>query len=108
MKKSNRKKINVTEETFSAGDFEGSLKYVLEKVEAMIEKYGSDARLNYDKYFSYPYDNDYTPSFEVIVSRDETDKEMNKRLEEEQNRADSIKEKELAELARLQKKYIGE
>lgn len=100
-----RKKINATEEIFSAGDFEGSLKSLKEKVEVLIKKYGEEAYLNYDKYYCQPYDNDYYPSFEVKVNRDETDEEMNKRLEQENLASEQIKKRELAELARLQEKY---
>ncbi len=108
MAKNNRKVIIVTEETFSASDFEGTLKSLLEKTQELIKKYGEDARLDYDKYFSYPYDNEYYPSYMVQVSRPETDDEMNKRISEEQSQKDKIRQRELAELERLSKKYNNE
>lgn len=103
-----RKVINVVEEVFSAGDFEGSLKSLKEKTDALIKKYGEDAYLNYDKYYSYPYDPEYYPSYEVKISREENDEEMNKRLEQEKETQEKIKKRELDELKRLQEKYAGE
>ncbi len=108
MAKNNRKVITVTEETFSAGDFEGTLKSLLEKTQELIKRYGEDARLDYDKYFSYPYDNDYYPSYMVQVNRPETDEEMQKRITEEQSQKEKIRQRELAELERLSKKYSSE
>jgi hypothetical protein len=104
----NRKVVTVTEETFSSGDFEGTLKSLLEKTQELIRKYGENARLDYDKYFSYPYDNDYYPSYMVQVSRPETDEEMNKRVAEEKSQQDKVRQRELAELERLSKKYNAE
>jgi len=103
-----RKMITVVEETFSASDFEGSLKNLKQKTDALIKKYGENAYLNYDKYYSYPYDPEYYPSYEVQISREENDNELEKRLEQEKESQEQIKKRELAELARLQEKYAGE
>ncbi len=100
-----KKTITETKDIFSPSNFEGTLGDLSQKVEELIKQYGKDARLNYDKYFAYRYDNECTPSFEVLVNRQETDEEYQNRLQEENDYKKKIEEKERAEFERLSQKY---
>lgn len=100
-----RIKIRHRVEEISTWEFEGSLSTVLERVQELIDKHGPDARINYDQYFYYDYDNEPTPRYELYIERYETDAEFLKRLAEQSEHDRKREEAERAELERLCKKY---
>jgi hypothetical protein len=104
MTKTPQKKI--IEETVAEIDgysFEVTLAGLSQYVRDLIQKYGPDARVHYEKYF-LPYDdNDYY--HHITIKREETDEEFQKRLAEEKARQDAIDERERKEFERLNKKF---
>jgi hypothetical protein len=100
-----RRKINDMVDDVSTWEFEGTLATVLERVQAMIQEHGPDARLDYNRNFYYDYDNDPTPRFELYVEREENDEEFNKRLAEQAEYDRQREAAEKAEFERLSKKF---
>ena len=100
-----RRKINEMVDDVSTWEFEGTLATVLERVQAMIQEHGPDARLDYNRNFYYDYDNDPTPRFELYVEREENDEEFNKRLAEQAEYDRQREAAEKAEFERLSKKF---
>lgn len=106
MSKQKKQMVREIKETFSAYEFESSnLKDLKEKVDALIAKYGESAKLNYDKNYYHPYDSEATPSYEVIVSREETDEEFNKRVNEENQWKAKKEDDERKQYEALKKKF---
>jgi hypothetical protein len=100
-----RRKITDMVDDVSTWEFEGTLATVLERVQALIQKHGPDARLDYNRNFYYDYDNDPTPRFELYVEREENDEEFNKRLAEQAEYDRQREAAEKAEFERLSKKF---
>ena len=100
-----RRKINEMVDDVSTWEFEGTLATVLERVQAMIQEHGPDARLDYNRNFYYDYDNDPTPRFELYVVREENDEEFNKRLADQAEYDRQREAAEKAEFERLSKKF---
>ena len=102
---SERLKINDMVDDVSTWEFEGTLATVLERVQAMIQEHGPDARLDYNRNFYYDYDNDPTPRYELHVVREETDDEFKVRMFEQAEYDRRREEAEKAEFERLSKKF---
>jgi hypothetical protein len=102
---SKREIITVKAHTFSPSTFEGTLESVLKEVKDLIKEYGKDARLDYNKYFHYEYDNEASPRYEVLVCREETDEEYNTRVAVEKGLDLDRETRERAEFERLSKKF---
>lgn len=102
-----RRKINDMVDDVSTWEFEGTLATVLERVQAMIQEHGPDARLDYNRNFYYDYDNDPTPRYELYVVREENDAEVKQRLMQEAEYTRKREEAEKAEFERLSKKFGG-
>jgi hypothetical protein len=102
-----RRKINDMVDDVSTWEFEGPLATVLERVQAMIQEHGPDARLDYNRNFYYDYDNDPTPRYELYVVREENDEEFDRRLAEQAEYDHKREEAEKAEFERLSKKFGG-
>ena len=100
-----RRKINEMVDDVSTWEFEGTLATVLERVQAMIQEHGPDARLDYNRNFYYDYDNDPSPRFELYVIREENDEEFNKRLADQAEYDRQREAAEKAEFERLSKKF---
>ena len=100
-----RRKINDMVDDVSTWEFEGTLATVLERVQAMIQEHGPDARLDYNRNFYYDYDNDPSPRFELYVIREENDEEFNKRLADQAEYDRQREAAEKAEFERLSKKF---
>lgn len=86
-------------------EFEITLDELLVKMQDLIAKHGGEARLNYDPYFYYPYDQNPSPRFYVNVYRPENDIEFEARVDKEEKQRTANEECELKELARLQAKF---
>ena len=102
-----RLKIKERVDDVSTWEFEGTLATVLERVQAMIQEHGPDARLDYNRNFYYDYDNDPTPRYELYVVREENDAEVKQRLMQEAEYTRKREEAEKAEFERLSKKFGG-
>ena len=102
-----RRKINDMVDDVSTWEFEGTLATVLERVQAMIQEHGPDARLDYNRNFYYDYDNEPTPRYELYVVREENDAEVKQRLMQEAEYTRKREEDEKAEFERLSKKFGG-
>jgi hypothetical protein len=102
---SKRKIITVTAHTFSPYDFEGTLENLLKEVKALIEAYGSKARLDYDPHHHEQYSSEASPQFGVLVSRAETEEEYHSRVAVEKALGDDREARERTEFERLSKKF---
>ena len=100
-----RRKINEMVDDVSTWEFEGTLATVLERVQAMIQEHGPDARLDYNRNFYYDYDNEPSPRFELYVEREENDAEVKERLFFQAEQIRQREEAEKAEFERLSKKF---
>ena len=100
-----RLKIKERVDDVSTWEFEGTLATVLERVQAIIQEHGPDARLDYNRNFYYDYDNEPTPRYELYVVREENDEEFNKRLAEQAEYDRQREAAEKAEFERLSKKF---
>lgn len=100
------------------GDMEGSLKSVIDSLQGELDKYGDNAYLEQDE--EYDYGGCHMcrgyPIWYIVYEREETEAEMQKRLnaarkQRERRKANKAKEAaakeeaERKELARLAKKY---
>lgn len=100
------------------GDFEGSIKSVIDSLQHELEQYGDNAYLEQDE--EYDYGGCHMcrgyPIWYIVYEREETEAEMQKRLnaarkQRERRKANKAKEAaakeeaERKELARLAKKY---
>jgi hypothetical protein len=103
-----RRKITEMVDDISTWEFEGTLATVLENVQALIQKHGPDAKLNYNRNFYYEYDNDPSPRYELYVIREENDAELKQRLFELAEHTRKREEAEKAEFERLSKKFGAE
>ena len=98
-----RKVISEQIANFPAYHFEGVLSSVLERVQEMIKIHGGDARIDYNQYFHYEYDNYPTPRYELYVDRIENDAELKQRLFEQAEHIRKREETDKAEFERLSK-----
>lgn len=89
----------------STWEFEGKLSSILEQIQSLIEKHGSDAQLNYNANFYYEYDPNPSPRFELYVEREENDAELKQRLFDQAEHIRRREEAEKAEFERLSKKF---
>jgi len=102
----NKKKIiQTTMDDISPYELEMDLAELRARVDEWIEKYGPDARLDWDKYHYYPYESEPSPRFNILVSREETDAEFTNRLENEKSQRLAVELRERQEFERLQQKF---
>ncbi len=102
VKKVQKKIIHECAMTFSPYDFEGTLLDAHEHIAKLLKEYGPDARLDFDPLGSDPYSDN--PGYSVMIQREETDEEMEKRLVVEQSAKLVQEARDRAELKRLQDK----
>jgi hypothetical protein len=100
-----RKVISEQISNFPAYTFEGTLSSVLERVQELVKIHGPDARLDYNQYFHYEYDNYPTPRYELYIDRVENDAEVKQRLFEQAEQIRKREESDKAEFERLSKKF---
>ena len=100
-----RKVISEEIANFSAWEFEGKLSSVLERVQELIKIHGPEARLDYNQYFYYPYEDQPSPRYELYIEREENDAEVKQRLFEQAEQTRKREEAEKAEFERLSKKF---
>ena len=100
-----RKIISAMEDTVSMWEMEGTLADVKQRIQALIDKHGPDAKLDYNAHFYYDYDNEPSPRFELYVKREENDKEFMDRRSQEQHWEQEREARDKAEFERLSKKF---
>jgi hypothetical protein len=100
-----RKMITLKVDYMSTYEFEGPLQKTLERIQELITEHGPEARLDYNAHFYYDYDNEPSPRYEVIITREETDAEAKQRLMQEAEDTRKRNEHERKEFERLAKKY---
>ena len=102
------KRITIIEEIdqISPHELDGkTFEQLCEYMKSQKAHYGDDAYIDWDAWFSFPYDSERSPRYIVKRKRLENDEEYNKRIEKEKKDADAKKAKDLAELERLKKLY---
>lgn len=100
-----KRKITDTMTEVSPYDLEYSLADLQSRVAEWILKYGPSARLDWDPYFQHAYDPSPSPRFYIKVDREETDDELNARLEQEEAQRAAREARERAEFERLSEKF---
>ncbi len=101
----NRKIVHENINDVSPSELEGRLIDLRDMLNSWIEKYGPTARLNWDPNFHYDYESTPSSRFNILRDREETDTELEARLDKEKKYKEAIDERERTELARLQQKY---
>jgi hypothetical protein len=71
----------------------------------LIKVHGKDARLDYDSLYCEQYSSEASPRFGVLVSREETEEEYNRRVTVEKELESTREARERAEFERLSKKF---
>ncbi len=99
------KNVTETKDVFSPYNFEGSLRDLAQKIDALIAQYGESAYLDYDPNYYYPYDQVPSPSYFVKLERPETPEETQARLEQEAQWQRQREEQERKEFERLKEKF---
>lgn len=100
-----KQKITITEDSFSAWEFDMSLGKLRAKVDDLISTYGPDAELDWDPDNWNQYDDNPSPVFRIHTTREETDEEYTARCDRETRNANEHLAREKAEFERLQKKF---
>jgi len=89
-------------------DFDDTLGNVKSLIDKLIASHGPEASLEFDLDHHEPYDPDPSPRVRIKISREETDKEFEERVDGEMKRQDMLDKFDLIEFERLQKKFMGE
>jgi hypothetical protein len=98
--------ISVVAQSGLCGDFDGeTLADVQIFVEQLISRHGAGAQLSVESHSDYE-DGHYV-SIEVVVIREETDVEYEKRIKREEGVRASQEARDLFEFKRLQEKFKG-
>jgi hypothetical protein len=100
---SKHRKIRITEtvDNFGMYEVDGPVTSLLERCQDLIGRYGPGVSLDYGQHFAY--DEGY--SFNVRISREETDAEYEKRVGVEFENAAKTERRERKQLVALLKKY---
>ena len=97
--------ITETVADLSPYTFDGTLEDVRVKLDELIAEHGREARLSYDPYHWYQYDNNASPLYHLKQDRPETDDEQLARLDEEAGRVRAREAEERAQFEALSKKF---
>lgn len=92
-------------DVISPYSFEGDLLSVIKTLNDFVARYGEKAYIDWDPYNHYRYDHDPSPIYNIYRKRDETDEEMNKRLDEEKVRKEFKLEEERKQYEALKEKF---
>lgn len=105
-KKPPKKKI-ITETVYEASpyEFEGTLVDLRNRINDWIDDYTPTARIDWNPYRHYAYDENPSPCFNILRDREETDEEQAKRLKEDSDRDAERLERERKEFERLKKQF---
>jgi hypothetical protein len=106
-KKVPKRRITTILEDVSPYDLECSLSDLGNKIQDWINKYGPDARLDWDAYFQYGHDSNPSPRFNIKIDREETEDEYDERLQKESVQQSAREAQERAEFERLRTKFEG-
>jgi hypothetical protein len=102
-----KKIITVSVSEVSPYEFEGTLVDLRNQLYAWIDLYGPTARISWDPDHWPQYNDSPSPQYDIMVSREETDEEYNKRIKEEAVQKSVQEERDRKEFERLAKKFGG-
>lgn len=85
--------------------FERTLSELQDQVDEWIKTYGKDAKLSWDPYRHFAYDTNPSPTFYIVIDREETTEECAKREGDLAARVATQQARELAEFNRLSVKF---
>ena len=100
-----KKIVTVAAESFSGYSMDGPLLKIKEHIDLLIETYGKDAALDFDGNHHEPYDPGPSPRFRVMITREETDMEYQRRTSNEAILKEKMEAHERKEFERPQKKF---
>lgn len=106
-KESERKIVNVLVNYLTPDEFETSLVNIKNMIEELIIIYGEKSYFRYDSSHYEPYDSVPSQRFNLMISREENDKEYIDRLKQERLRTEIIDKRELEEYKKLKLKFEG-
>lgn len=86
-------------------ELEGTLVDLRNRLNDWIDSYGPTAKLDWDAHFQHEYDPTPSPRFNIVVDREETDEEFDKRLVKEKYNRQLRETAERVEFERLKKKF---
>lgn len=86
---------------------DGTLGEALKRIQYYINKYGSDARIDYNGDFYYPYESSPSPKISILIHREETDAEYAKRTAYEAKWQAEQAERDRVQYERLKKQFEG-
>jgi hypothetical protein len=73
-----------------------------ERIDEYIADYGNEAKLDWDQYYHEAYEHNPSPRYNIVITRLETDAELQVRLGYEARLKRDREEKDRAEFERLQ------
>jgi len=103
--KSTKRIITETKDQISPYDFETSLGNLHARIGQLMLEHGHTATLDWNPDFHYPYDQSPSPRFNIIVRREETEKEYETRISYENAIKEASEARDRAEFERLKKQY---
>lgn len=107
MTKSKKKTIRDHLTDVSPYELEGKLTDLRDRLDKWIEDHGPTAQLDWDAHFHHDYEVSPSPRYNIVLDREETDEEYEKRITKE-TRDKALREtQERVEYERLQKKFAG-
>lgn len=101
---SKKKVITISATEVSPYELEGTLAEIRNQINDWIDMYGPVARLAWDPNHWPQYNGSPSPQYDIMVSREETDEEYNKRIREEAAQKSAQEERDRKEFERLAKK----
>jgi len=105
MKESDKLKVTDNLGTIECYDLEVPFKDLLHWVKEMIQKYGGNAKLVYDKDRYFDYDENSSPCFRITRTRFETDEEVEQRLQKRREYQEKEDFKAYQEFKRLKARF---
>jgi hypothetical protein len=99
--------VTVSASEVSPYELEGTLAEIRNQVNDWIDKYGPVAKLTWDPDHWPQYNDSPSPQYDIMVTREETDDEYNKRIVEEDIQRSTQDARDRKEFERLAKKFGG-
>jgi len=99
-----KKIITISASEVSPYEFEGTLVDLRNQIYTWIDQYGPTARIAWDPDHWPQYNDSPSPQYDIMVSREETDEEYKKRVEQEATQKAAQDERDRKEFERLSKK----
>jgi hypothetical protein len=99
-------KITITEtiETITCSEFHRPVTELIVMMDDLVQKYGPDVYLDYERDFHYPYDEYSTPVYHLQRRRLETDEEYEVRIKYETLREQQQRERDELQFEMLKRR----